>query len=294
MTHSNGQVDWRAAIWVVGFGGVGGLLSWVWSITVGEPISDSTTKAIAAALVLGMGAGFVGVYVLGNSDTKVLLRTLGFALLCGFSWKPVFEAGQALVTSRVESQAAHEALATVQADLEAVDTASGKELAVKLAQLEASSQELLKTRQHVSDRRIRRQIDDVVGKAIVTIDEMADEAPVESARALGSIAATATLTDRSQFTGAAAESLTSLVERQDFDPAVAAEVSNALLQLGRAAKAVRDDAESTRFHQLSREIYAEALERAPQRGGDEAVRILEERSDIHRELPGRERRRPNG
>jgi len=52
---------------------------------------------VLASSALGTGAGFIGVYVIANSDTRSLLRCLGFALLCGFSWKPVYDGGEAIV-----------------------------------------------------------------------------------------------------------------------------------------------------------------------------------------------------
>jgi hypothetical protein len=85
------------------FGAIGGGLSLVYAATVGQPIQGSLWVAVPGSVVLGTFAAFIGVYVIANTDTSDFLRCLGFSLLCGFAWKPVYDAGSALVTQQTRA-----------------------------------------------------------------------------------------------------------------------------------------------------------------------------------------------
>ncbi len=102
------NVNIREVLFILIFGAFGGALSWVYAVTIGQPLQTNLLLSLAASTVLGTGAAFVGVYVIANTDTRAFLRCLGFALLCGFSWKPVYDAGSALVNQQVKLSQAKE------------------------------------------------------------------------------------------------------------------------------------------------------------------------------------------
>lgn len=89
----------REAKWieVILVGGIGGLFSWLYPLTFGQELVSPWYKAIPLFIAFGMGAAFIGVYVLANSDRRDQMRCLGFALLCGFAWKFVWDSGNALI-----------------------------------------------------------------------------------------------------------------------------------------------------------------------------------------------------
>ncbi len=71
-------------------------------MTIGEPPKINIYWALPAWIALGMGSAFIGVYLIANTDTRVIFRYLSFAILCGFSWKPILEAGYALIQHKTE------------------------------------------------------------------------------------------------------------------------------------------------------------------------------------------------
>ncbi len=91
----------RQALWVVLGGAVGGGLSWLFTIAGGGHLANlSTTQAVLTSFVLGAGAGFIGVYVVANSDRRDLVRCLAFAVLCGFAWRVIYEGGESMLSKR--------------------------------------------------------------------------------------------------------------------------------------------------------------------------------------------------
>ena len=90
----------KEALWVAGAGAIGGLLGVLASFVLKQSFPAGLAVAFAAGPVLGGGAGLIGVYLVANSDRKELIRCLVFAMVCGIAWKPVFDAGIAVVTQR--------------------------------------------------------------------------------------------------------------------------------------------------------------------------------------------------
>lgn len=95
---------------LAGFGSLGGFVSWIYAVTIGEPLPLDMPGAIAASVAVGAFAGVIGVLLLANIDsTKAFTRTVAIALVFGFFWKPTIEASKALIDQRkrerVEKQA---------------------------------------------------------------------------------------------------------------------------------------------------------------------------------------------
>ena len=80
----------REPIGVVLAGGCGGFLAAIYGEVVGQPILDDWRGWVFSVL-LGMGAGFVGVY-LRDVEKRKWTGTIALAVVCGFFWKPVFKA----------------------------------------------------------------------------------------------------------------------------------------------------------------------------------------------------------
>jgi hypothetical protein len=91
---------------VLAGGAVGGIASWLYSMTWGFSLPvASRLVAFVACTVLGVIAAMGGVYLRHKSDVRNLPRLAAMALLLGLFWKPVLDASLALVAQRSEIRA---------------------------------------------------------------------------------------------------------------------------------------------------------------------------------------------
>src|SRR5688572_19217252 len=88
--------DWREIRFVLALGAAGGVASWVYGLTVSNPVPGGRW-ALLVSILFGAFAAGLGVYVLTHTDTSAVGRTIFFAALCGFVWKPVVDAGRAFM-----------------------------------------------------------------------------------------------------------------------------------------------------------------------------------------------------
>src|SRR5262245_46158367 len=116
------QLDWLgkpqfSAPRVLLCGMVGGLLAFLHDVVDGG-LDTPWLLALAQNLLMGAGAAFASIYVLLGTNTAELLRTCGIALLAGYAWDPVFEAGKEYVLAeperQIESKATSETAALVE------------------------------------------------------------------------------------------------------------------------------------------------------------------------------------
>lgn len=100
------DVDWKEVRNIAIAGACGGLLSWLYAQVLPERSPQEWWK-VFFFMALGAGAAPVGVYVLANADMRFPSRALALAMVCGFAWKPVLDAGAAVIkqhaTERVDS-----------------------------------------------------------------------------------------------------------------------------------------------------------------------------------------------
>ncbi len=177
----------KSAIAVMVAGFIGGLASCLYSTLVGTRLPVPWYGAIPGSGLLGAGAGFIGVFVLANSDMRAVERTLGFAFLCGLAWKPVYDGGGALVQQtikqKVESTAVSEAETTVGLAT-ALPTAPKGELPGRIAQAKGHVLSLIEKSQQVDDpeakQKINRATEQVLG-SLQNVDHGSD-ANVESVK----------------------------------------------------------------------------------------------------------------
>jgi hypothetical protein len=250
----------RIPAYVIASGAVGGILSWIYSITVGDPFHEDSIVAIASAVPLGMGAGFVGVYVLANSDTRALARTLGIAMLCGMFWKPVYDAGREQVLTGLKKADLSEATETLNDQIARLDKASEDALPLEIAAVQRSAKELLDTSGSIRDRRLQTRVEAAVNESVIALNRISERAPEDSARALGEIGATGAVRGRPEIAEIAAESIATLSERSERTPDTAAAASNSLLKIARSEALGDRPAQSAELQRQALEIYRSAKE----------------------------------
>ena len=93
--------QWREICIVLSAGAVGGFASWAYGWIFNSPVPGGFWS-LPLSMFFGAFAAGAGVYVLANSNTAAFGRLLFFAALCGFSWKPVMDAGSAFVNQTIE------------------------------------------------------------------------------------------------------------------------------------------------------------------------------------------------
>lgn len=169
-------------------GSIGGFASWLYGIVVGEPVPGGFW-GIFIAIFLGAFAAGIGVYVLTNTDTSAYARTLFFAALCGFAWKPVCDAGQAFIEQSIQQSQDEEAQDNAN-DLIALssslseDGLSGQELAFRLEKINSLAQVTVDSISNVTDRKVRADIEAKVNASIESVSAVAPKNPVAVSRVL--------------------------------------------------------------------------------------------------------------
>jgi hypothetical protein len=134
-----GGVNPRELTWILTAGAAGGFLSWVYAFAFGQPLPLHGGFAVPACVALGIGAAFIGVYVIANTDTSAFLRAAGFALLCGFSWKPIYDAGSALITQHTNERQAQTSAAVCAKRLDELQHAPAAEVTAKVTEATTSA-----------------------------------------------------------------------------------------------------------------------------------------------------------
>lgn len=196
-------VQWLASpvMQVILAGALGGLLSSIYGSYLGDKTHLATLARYAGSTALGMGAAFVGVFLLANSDITslpALRRTLAFALVCGFAWRPVYEAGTAFVRQQVQVQRIEE---LGKQTLAVNDRASQvpAEVANKTSELLLEVSKV--DRPEVSDKASAQ-----AERVVATLAAEAPKKP-EAARALAQIAKTATETGNAVVAASAVDGI---------------------------------------------------------------------------------------
>lgn len=93
---------------VIVFGAAGGALAVMAGMVLGE-LKQPWYVVLIPYLALGAGAAFAAVFVLLGIKTEDVWRCCGVALLAGFFWRPVFDAGKEYLLNQPERVAEAEA-----------------------------------------------------------------------------------------------------------------------------------------------------------------------------------------
>ncbi len=184
----------RQALTIVGGGAVGGGLSWLFTIAGGGHLGNlSTLPAILTSIVLGAGAGFIGVYVVANSDRRDLVRCLAFAVLCGFAWRVVYEGGESMLSKRQFGSEAAAGSARTESLAQEVTTNTAAPTQAKVVALAAASSDSLNAASKAGDPQAKEKAAQASAKAL---DALATTTQPEAAESVAHIATAAVLNDQ--------------------------------------------------------------------------------------------------
>ncbi|HEV7922580.1 MAG TPA: hypothetical protein VGR02_17490 [Thermoanaerobaculia bacterium] len=84
-------------------GAGGGLTAWAFTIIGGATFGLSIWAALPLSIILGAAAALVAVYVIIPADVTKTAKLIAFAVLCGFLWKPILDAGRLVIMQRLEA-----------------------------------------------------------------------------------------------------------------------------------------------------------------------------------------------
>ncbi len=233
-----GNVEWRVFGLVCLFGGFGGLLSWVYSLATGETLLITPSwSAAPAAIVLGIGASIIGVYLLANSDIQAVIRCLAFAALCGFAWKPIYDGGAALIQQQFDNASVAEWFNQVQAANDAIAQSPPEEQAKSVEEATRSAVELLRVRPKISDPTLRQKTDQEIKRTLELIEEFGKRQPDKATEAITTLSVAGSFAGSSEIAEVAAGSLENVAseakqnDAAELDSAIRNNDKDALLRL---------------------------------------------------------------
>jgi len=222
-------------LFVVLCGAVGGLVYWTSQRVVGiHPFNLRWYAAVPASLLFGAVAGFLGVYLIANSDTsdKELRHTLAFALICGVCWNPVIEAGKQTVNAAIgasDARSAEKQVDTLQQTLKSNNTAGVKQAISTIVQ--TTSQAIQKL-PDIHDAEVKKNIQDASQATAKTLAQAAREHPDASIAGLEELGKAAAANKDFTLVKSVAESLS---EVQSVNPAASVQASQARESVLKAA-----------------------------------------------------------
>jgi hypothetical protein len=165
---------------------------------------------VLACIVLGAGAAVIGIYVVAKTDRRDLPHALGFAILCGFSWQLVYEAGLSTLDRRdARKEVAQRASSAGKAESTlASATAAPEAKAQALDNLADDTAALLGSSKHADSKEAEKKAVEVSVSALETIQSSPPAAmPDNTATAVERIADAAIDAGHPEVTEKAVETL---------------------------------------------------------------------------------------
>jgi len=215
----------RMISFVVGSGAIGGFMAWILQTSTGGRLLPwPWYGSVPAAMLLGGGAAGVGVFVLANTDIRHRGRALFFALLCGVSFKPVWQAGSNFVTGAVSQAQAQSQLSELQANTsrlnESVQSGSVEDLQRAVQETAGATSALLSQAEQVPDAELKERLQEGSVQAIDTIAAATSKAPEASLDSLYKIGIAARERNQTTLARHVIDSLNK-IESSNPDPSVA-------------------------------------------------------------------------
>ena len=163
---------------------------------------------LPTAIFLGAFAAGISIYVLTNTDTSAFARTLFFAALCGFAWKPACDAGIAFIEHRQDAAVAESGNKVLELAKSLSNTSTPAALLpTKLEEIHDSAIAALESLPEVNSPKVRRDVETKVNAALRIVVQVAPQHPQITSHLLQSVGETAA---KNQSPKVANEALTSL------------------------------------------------------------------------------------
>lgn len=188
------DAKWREFSYISGAGGIGGMLSLVYSMTVGTPpLVDPLPWGVFAYAFLGAGAAFLGVYLIAKTDTNHVSHCLAFAVACGVAWAPVFDGTSALVQQNRERAATvkiSKKIDSLKSSLGRLESANSTEISKVADAVVNDIDEIAAVASRVKDPLVHTKISKSVAQSIAAFENVKNKHPAVASNAIQEIRAT--------------------------------------------------------------------------------------------------------
>jgi hypothetical protein len=179
---------------VIASGAGGGLVSWAFTLMTGATFGLNTWAALPLCVVLGMGAALAAVYVITPTDVSQTARLIGYAVLCGFLWKPVLDAGRIVITDKIHADQTSADLKAHVSDLKSATAPS--QVAASAPAAADNASELLHTAHKIDNPGLSKQAATQATDAVNAIAATSTANPAAATAALSQIRVAAEKTNQ--------------------------------------------------------------------------------------------------
>lgn len=169
---------------VLSSGAGGGLVSWAFTIISGSTFGLSLWGALPLCVILGAAAALIAVYVVIPADVSKTGKLIAFALLCGFLWKPVLDAGRVVITQRLEASST---TTEVKKNVAELKTAPPAAVAGKAHEAADAASELLRAGDRIDNPEIEKEATNQATAAVNAIAQTSTADPAAATVALQQI-----------------------------------------------------------------------------------------------------------
>jgi len=198
---------------VLGAGAGGGLVSWAFTIMTGATFGLDVWLALPMCIILGTAAALLAVYVITPTDTSKTGRLIGYAMLCGFLWKPVLDGGRAIITQRIEAEHHVDAVKQQVAELKGSAPTAPGNVGEKAHDVGDSAAELIRSSDRLSNPILEKQASEHATEAVNAIAQTSTADPEAAKLALTEIKKAAEESNNDQLATLAA----SRIQRIDVE-----------------------------------------------------------------------------
>jgi hypothetical protein len=289
MTDADAVPLWKSLLLIFAFGGLGGFLGWLHAVTFTESARSPVTISLATSVLLGMGAAWIGVYLLASP--KNIRHALAIALACGIAWDPVYHAVEAYTSTLADDRKAEEDVRELKELSEKVKGSPKDVTPYDVSRLGKLTGQMVGREEEVRNTALRAEMGETIGESLLVMEGAMEFAPQEAARALAEVGIAAARVGHPETALLAARPLRTFPEDGKFDAPAAREASDSLYRMAEAARAQRHQEEALRLREMSHDVYRLSAEELERRGDPEGARELQERALIGHE-PWMEEPRP--
>ncbi|MFL6245788.1 MAG: hypothetical protein ACJ74H_07165 [Thermoanaerobaculia bacterium] len=204
----------KDVILTLGAGAGGGVVSWAFTLMNDGKFIVNDWAALPLCIILGIAAALVAVYVITPTDVTKTGKLIGFAVFCGFLWKPVLDAARvvfsehvqaAQTTTEVKKQVGE--LRSAAARTASVPTTASEVVGDKAQDTAAQVATLLRTSDHLSSAKVDEAATTQATDAVSAIAQTATANPEAATRALEVIREAAVEADQEGVAKFAASSM---------------------------------------------------------------------------------------